>query len=159
MSSNWCRLPCALQLYNIFNSLFSFVWHFLLFLLPLLFCFHGFPFLLPKFFLWLSNLLFPHVAQTCPITRLISIASRLSIKEVISPQWPMPWQGWAPRPLSPPCPAELAPSAAYMTGSCSAREARKPLSGWRWKRGWWDGWFDKLIRTSADRFNVDLFSN
>lgn len=82
-----------------------------------------------KFLLWLSDLSFPLVAQTCPVTRLISIASRLSIKGVISPQWPMPWQGWAPPPHSLPCPAELAPSAACMTGSCSAREARKPLRG------------------------------
>lgn len=74
----------------------------------------------------------PLPRQTYPITRTITIVAKLSIKEVISPQWPMLWRGWAPLHLSPPCPVGLVPSAASMIASCSAQGARKPLRDSRW---------------------------
>lgn len=70
--------------------------------------------------------------QTYPITRTITIKAKLWIKGMISPQWPMPWRGWAPLRLSQPCPAVQDPSPACMTASCSARAARRPSRGWRW---------------------------
>lgn len=72
--------------------------------------------------------------QTYPITRTITIKARLWIKEMISPQWPMPWRGWVPLRLSRPCPAEPDPSPACTTASCSARAARRPSRGSRWTR-------------------------
>lgn len=75
---------------------------------------------LPRLSLW----------QTCAITRTLSIIARLSIKGVISPQCPMQWQGWAPRPRCRPSPAELAPSATCTTAS-SARPVRRPSRGSR----------------------------
>lgn len=68
--------------------------------------------------------------QTCAITRTLWIIARLSIKGVISPQCPMPWQEWAPRPRSQRCPVELAPSTTCTIAS-SARPARRPLRGSR----------------------------
>lgn len=63
--------------------------------------------------------------QTCAITRTLSTIARLPIKGVISPQWPMPWQGWVPLPRCQPCPVAPGPSATSMTVS-SARPARRP---------------------------------
>lgn len=71
-------------------------------------------------------------SQTFPITRTITIKAKLSIKGMISPQWPMPWRGWVPLRLSQPCPAAQAPSPACTTASCSARAARRPSRGLRW---------------------------
>lgn len=68
--------------------------------------------------------------QTCAITRTLWIIARLSIKGVISPQWPMPWREWAPHPRSQPYPVEPAPSATSMIASL-ARPVRKPLKGSR----------------------------
>lgn len=68
--------------------------------------------------------------QTCAITRTLWIIARLSIKGVISPQWPMPWREWAPHPRSQPYPVEPAPSATSTIASL-ARPVRKPLKGSR----------------------------
>lgn len=70
--------------------------------------------------------------QTYPITRTITIKAKLWIKGMISPQWPMPWQGWVPLRLSQPCPAELDPSPVCTTALCSAQAARRPSRGSRW---------------------------
>lgn len=63
--------------------------------------------------------------QTCAITRTLWTIVRLPIKGVISPQWPMPWQGWVPPPRCQPCPVELGPSPTSMTAS-SVRPVRRP---------------------------------
>lgn len=70
--------------------------------------------------------------QTYPITRTITIKAKLWIKRMISPQWPMPWQGWVPLRLSQPCPAAQDPLPACMTASCSAQAAKRPSRDWRW---------------------------
>lgn len=43
--------------------------------------------------------------------------------------------------------------------SPGSEEAIERLKVRKRKMGWRDGWFDKLIRASADLFNVNLFSN
>lgn len=68
--------------------------------------------------------------QTCAITRILWTIARLSIKGVISPQCPMPWQEWVPRPRSRPCPVAPGPSPTSTTAS-SARLARRPSRGSR----------------------------
>lgn len=78
----------------------------------------------------------PQPCRTRPITRIITIKAKQWIKEMISPQWQMPWQGWVPPRPSQPCPAAPAPSPVFMTASCSARAARRPSRGWRWARVW-----------------------
>lgn len=68
--------------------------------------------------------------QTCAITRTLWIIARLSIKGVISPQWPTPWQEWAPPPRSRPCPVVPGPSPTSMIAS-SAQPVRRPSRGSR----------------------------
>lgn len=89
------------------------------------------PSVLPSF---LPSLLTPmqrlSLWQTCAITRTLSIIARLSIKGVISPQCPMPWQEWVPPRRSRPCPVVPGPSATSMTAS-SARPVRRPSRGSR----------------------------
>lgn len=72
--------------------------------------------------------------QICAITRTLWTIARLSIKGVISPQWPTPWQEWVPPPRSLSCPAGPAPSVTFTTAS-SARPARRPSKGSRYM-GW-----------------------
>lgn len=63
--------------------------------------------------------------QTCAITRTLWTIARLPIKGVISPQWPMLWQGWAPPLRCQPFPVAPGPSATSMTVS-SAQPVRRP---------------------------------
>lgn len=70
--------------------------------------------------------------QTYPITRTITKKTKLWIKGMISPQWPMPWRGWVPLRRSPRCPAVLDPLPVCTTASCSAQAARKLSNAWRW---------------------------
>lgn len=75
---------------------------------------------------WLASMQHLSLWQTCAITKTLWTIARLPIKGVISPQWPMPWQGWVPPPRCQPCPVVPAPSATSMTVS-SARPVRRPL--------------------------------
>lgn len=74
---------------------------------------------------WLTSLQHLSLWQTCAITRTLWTIARLPIKGVISPQWPMPWQGWVLHPHCQPCPVAPGPSATSMTVS-SARPVKRP---------------------------------
>lgn len=87
--------------------------------------------------------------QTCPIARTITIKTKLWIKGVIFPQWPMPWRGWVPLRLSQPCPAVQDPSPVCMTASCSAQAAKRPSRGWRWT-------LDNISCTLSDHMQINL---
>lgn len=73
---------------------------------------------------WLTSMQHLSFWQTCAITRTLWTIVRLPIKGVISPQWPMPWQGWVPPPRCRSCPVVLGPSATSTTAS-SARPVRR----------------------------------
>lgn len=124
-------------MWNFWASGFKFISSYMSFSFFLLFSTFSFL-LLILFCLVLSELFICHPLapstprQTYPITRTITIMAKLSIKEVISPQWPMLWLGWAPLHHSLPCPAGPVPSAACTIASCSAPGVRKPLRDSRW---------------------------
>lgn len=103
--------------------------------------------------------------QTFLITRTITILAKLSMKGMIFLQWPMPWQGWVPPPLSPPCPVVLDPLTVYMTASCSALGVKRPLRGLRWLSKYnvpayiHEGLHIRTIsyKSSPDSFGISLY--
>lgn len=162
-SSNWCRLPRALQLYNLYNLLLSFMFDtFYSSSFPFFSVSMVFLFLLPQF----SPLTLQPVIPTC-CSDLSSYKTNINSIQAVNQRGDFSTVTNAMTGMSPsPSLSALSSRAGSISSlhdrimfSPGSEEAIERLKVSERTVGWLDGWFNKLIRASADLFNFNLFSN